>query len=432
MTADPHADVPSPLTDEAFRSEAGRWLAARAPEFQLGSTPTAPPTTLAGYQERQSQAVALARAWQAALAEAGWAGISWPSDVGGRGGTVQQERVFNEEAAVHGISLGPLLISLAMVAPTLLAHGTPTQKARHVPAILRGEELWCQLYSEPGAGSDLAALSTRAVQDDDGWVINGQKVWTSFAVFADWAILLARTNPNRPKHHGISYFLLDMKTPGVEVRPLREMSGTYHFNEVFLSDVRLPPGSLVGELDEGWRVTHTTMAAERAMIGGGSGSSVTDLIALARLYGKEKDPVVRQALARVATIEYLLRFLALRTKAEAAHGAVPGPGASTMKLLFSMKATQSSALALQIEGVAGTLVGASAPYDGKWQHAFLSAPGLRLGGGTDEVQRNALAERVLGLPREPSFDRDVPFRSLERSGSNLTPGSSGTRQTLST
>jgi alkylation response protein AidB-like acyl-CoA dehydrogenase len=417
------------MTDDDFRVEVRQWLALNAPRFQSGPVPTTPLTTLAGYQEHQERAVANARAWQGALAKAGFAGIAVPTDAGGRGGTGEQERIFNEEASVYAINLGPLLISLAMVAPTLMAHGSPTQKSEHVAAILRGEELWCQLYSEPGAGSDLAALSTRAVQDDDGWVVNGQKVWTSFAVFADWAILLARTNLDRPKHHGISYFLLDMTSPGVEVRPLREMSGRYHFNEVFLSDVRLPAGSLVGELDEGWRVTHTTMAAERAMIGSGSGSSTDDLIALARNCGKANDPSVRQALARVATTESLLRFLALRAKAEAARGAIPGPGASIMKLLFTLKATQSSAAAIQIEGMAGTLMGAAAPDDGKWQHAFLSAPGLRLGGGTDEVQRNALAERVLGLPREPSFDRDLPFRSVIGGGSGLREDSDGTRKT---
>ncbi len=267
MPADPEADVRTPPADDVFRSEARQWLAGHAPRFQPETPPAAPPTTLEEYQARLQQAVTTARAWQAELASANWAGIAWPEEFGGRGATVNQERIFNEEAAAYGIGVGPLLISLAMVAPTLLTHGTSAQKRAHLPAILRGEELWCQLYSEPGAGSDLAALTTRAISDDDGWTVNGQKVWTSFAGFADWAILLARTNLDRPKHHGISYFLLDMRSPGIEVRPLREMSGTYHFNEVFLTDVKLPRQSLVGELDEGWRVTHTTMAAERAMIG---------------------------------------------------------------------------------------------------------------------------------------------------------------------
>jgi acyl-CoA dehydrogenase len=414
MPADPEADERPPPGDDAFRSEARQWLAGHAPGFGAGTAPGPPPTTLEGYQARQQRAVAVARAWQAELASAHWAGLSWPEEFGGQGGTANQERIFNEEAAAYGINLGPLLISLAMVAPTLLTHGTTAQKRAHLPAILRGDELWCQLYSEPGAGSDLAALGTRAAGDGDGdgWTVNGQKVWTSFAGFADWAILLARTNLERPKHHGISYFLLDMRSPGVEVRPLREMSGTYHFNEVFLTDVRLPPDSLVGELDEGWRVTHTTMAAERAMIGGGAGSSVTDLITLARELGRNTDPIVRQALARVAATEYVLRFLGLQAKAAADRGGVPGPGASVMKLLFSMKAAQVAATALQIQGMAGTLSGPCAPADGRWQHAFLSAPGIRIGGGTDEVQRNALGERVLGLPREPAPERDIPFGAL--------------------
>jgi acyl-CoA dehydrogenase len=398
--------------DAAFRTQAGKWLAEHAPDFRNGAVTVGPPTTLAEYHERQGRSVALARRWQGELADAGWAGISWPVGFGGRGGTVRQERIFAEELAGHGVSAGPLLIALAMVAPTLMAHGSAEQQEVHLPAILRGDEAWCQLYSEPGAGSDLASLSTRAVREGHGWTVNGQKVWTSLATHADWAILLARTNPDRPKHHGISYFLVDMKTPGVEVRPLREMSGTYHFNEVFLTDVRLPADSLVGEVDEGWRIAHTTMAAERAMIGSGSGSNLDDLFALARRCGRAEEARVRQALARVAITDHLLRFLALQAKAEAARGAVPGPGASIMKLLFSIKASQAAAAALLIQGMAGTLAGPAAPDDGRWQHAFLSAPGLHLGGGTDEVQRNALAERVLGLPREPASDHDLPFRDL--------------------
>ncbi len=406
--------VEEPPEDAAFRGEARHWLTEHAPAFEQLPVSATPPTTLAEYHRRQDISVAHARRWQAALAAAGWAGVSWPIELGGRGGTPRQGRIFAEEQARHPVSNGPLLVALAMVAPTLLAHGSSGQQARHVPAILRGDEIWCQLYSEPGAGSDLASLRTQATPHGDGWIVQGQKVWTSLATHADWAILLARTNPDRPKHHGITYFVLDMKSPGVEVRPLREMSGTYHFNEVFLTDVELPGDSVVGVVDEGWRVAHTTMAAERAMIGSGQGSNIADLLTLARRRGRDGDPVVRQALAEVVIADQILKFLSLRARADAARGAVPGPGASVMKLLFSMKAARASAAALAIEGMAGSLAGPSAPEDGRWQHAFLSAPGLRIGGGTDEVQRNSLSERVLGLPREPAPDRGRPFRELDR------------------
>ena len=253
-----------------------------------------------GKHERKSHDAA--RAWQAELRKGGWAGISWPKTFGGRGASPIQTAIFAEEQARFTVSNGPLMVSINMVGPTLMAHGTEQQQLDHLEKIISGQEIWCQLYSEPGAGSDLASLRTRAVLDGDEYVVNGQKVWNSSARAADWAILLARTDLDVPKHRGITYFIVDMRTPGIDVRPLRQASGAYHFNEVFLTDVRIPVANVLGEPGEGWNVARTTLANERAMIGGGgSRGQVPALIELARKNGKSADPVVRQGIAEVVT-----------------------------------------------------------------------------------------------------------------------------------
>ncbi|RAY16270.1 acyl-CoA dehydrogenase [Actinomadura craniellae] len=401
-------------TEEAlFRAEARTWLAEHAPPFSgtvnarlhFGWGGTA-----AAYEEAERAAARAAQAWQARLHEGGWAGIAWPKAFGGRGGTPIQEAIFAEEAAAFDVSVGPLLIGLAMVGPTLMRHGTAAQRRDHLARLLHGETVWCQLFSEPAAGSDLAALRTRAVRDGADWVVDGQKVWTSGAGVADWAILLARTDLDAPKHRGITYFLLDMRTPGIEIRPLRQMNGSYHFNEVFLDGVRIPADNVVGEADAGWKVVHTTLASERAMIGGGGGARAGGLLALARERGRLADPSVRRAVARVHTLDETLRYLGLRARTALSKGVPPGPEASIMKLLVARRAQEAADAGLLIEGTAGLALG---PGGGdEWQRLLLTAQGLRIGGGTDSIQRNAVAERVLGLPREPAPDRDVPFREL--------------------
>ncbi|MDX6740971.1 acyl-CoA dehydrogenase family protein [Actinocorallia sp. A-T 12471] len=401
----------------AFRAEARAWLAQHAPahagkvrhrlHFEHADTAEE-------YEKAELASVEAAKAWQAALHAGGWAGISWPAAFGGRGGTPAQEAVFAEESDLADVSTGPLLIGLKMVGPTLMRHGTASQCAAHLGPLLRGERVWCQLYSEPEAGSDLAALRTRAVLDEAAgeWVVTGQKVWTSSARVADWAILLARTNTDVPKHQGITYFLVDMRSPGIEVRPLRQMNGSYHFNEVFLDAVRVPAAQVVGEVDGGWKVVHTTLAAERAMIGGGGGEKARALLALAQAHGRADDPLVRQRVAEVFTLDEILRFLGLKMRAAIARGVPPGPEGSIMKLLVARRAHEAALAALEIEGESALLAGADAPDGGAWQQQLLSAQGLRIGGGTDFIQLNAIAERILGLPRRRQPDRDVPFREL--------------------
>jgi alkylation response protein AidB-like acyl-CoA dehydrogenase len=407
--------------EAAFRAEAREWLSAHAPAFeaQFPAVPahgqSAASAEAYGKVERQSHDAA--RAWQAELHRGGWAGISWPKKFGGRGGSPIQTAIFAEEQARFNVSNGPLMVSINMVGPTLMAHGTEQQQADHLERIISGQEIWCQLYSEPGAGSDLASLRTRAIRDGDEWVVNGQKVWNSSARAADWAILLARSDVDVPKHRGITYFIVDMRTPGIDVRPLRQASGAYHFNEVFLDDVRIPAANVLGDVGDGWNVARTTLANERAMIGGGGGrGQVAALLELARKNGRSADPVIRQGLAEVITRDAILRYLGLRARTALSKGVPPGPEASVMKLLVGQYLTAASDLGLQIEGTAGTLAGPDAPSNGEWQFARNSVWAVKIGGGTDEIQRNVLAERILGLPREQQVDRDTPFRDLPGRG----------------
>jgi alkylation response protein AidB-like acyl-CoA dehydrogenase len=278
--------------------------------------------------------------------------------------------------------------------------------------LLRGEEVWCQLFSEPGAGSDLAGLRTRAVRDSDEWVVNGQKVWSSGAHHSELGILLARTAPNAPKHQGITYFVLDMASPGIEVRPLRQINGVAHFNEVFLTDVRVPHDNVVGEVNGGWGVAQTTLGAERALIGGGGAVAFRDLARLARDQGRARDPLLRQRLADAFVRFEILKYLGRRAQAAQRHGRSAEAEASVLKLAMSQHVASNGDLALALEGAPGMLLHGDAPYGGFWQQSFMNQWGVRIGGGTEQVQRNVIGERVLGLPPEPRPDKSVPFREL--------------------
>jgi alkylation response protein AidB-like acyl-CoA dehydrogenase len=364
--------------------------------------------------ERGGDEVAVGKAWQAKLFANGWAGISWPVEYGGRGGTILEEVVFNEEQARAGApSRSMFTIALGMVAPTLMGHGTEAQKERFLRAMLAGEECWSQLFSEPEAGSDLAGLRTRAVLDGDEWVVNGQKVWTSGAHYREQGLLLARTDPTVPKHKGLTCFVVDMHAPGIEVRPLRQMTGHAHFNEVFLTDVRLPADAVVGDVGDGWNVGLTTLMNERVSLGGGGGAAggkvdeITRLIELARRRGLAGNAAVRQRIADAYIRRELIRFLGLRARTALSRGTRPGPEGSVAKLASGLLAQDVGDLALELQGPAGMLAGDDAA-DGYWLGQRLQAPSLRIAGGTDEVQRNILGERVLGLPREPRTEPSRP------------------------
>ena len=393
-------------TDEGeFRAEARVWLAANAERR----------TTNDQHGIGQEAHVARNKAWQQTLFDQGWAGLTWPKEFGGRGLSHTLASIFNQETAAFDVSSGVFTVGIGMVGPTLMAHGSEMQRARYLPPMLRGDEIWCQLFSEPGAGSDLAALGCRAVPDGDEWVVNGQKVWTSMGHFADYGVLLARTDPDAPKHRGITYFIVNMRTEGVSVRPLRQITGIAHFNEVFLSDVRIPAANIVGMVNEGWRVAHTTLTSERGAIGGSTlGPFFNDFVQLARDRGANVDPVRRQGLAELYTRTELLRFLRLRVQSATSRGEMPGAEASVMKLAYSRHWAESADLVESMLGAHGTLFDYTNEQQGYWPRWFLGQWSVRLGGGTDEIQRNVMAERVLGLPREPDLSKDVPWRELPK------------------
>lgn len=363
------------------------------------------------------------REWQGLLAEHGWAGITWPERFGGRGGTPAQQIVFNQELAHFDATSGFITAAQALVGPTLMQHGTPDQQDRYLRPLLTGEEWWCQLFSEPGAGSDLASLATRAVlsagtgpDGEDEWVVDGQKVWTSNAQHSDFGILLARTDPDVPKHDGISFFVVDMRSPGIEVRPLVQAQGVAHFNEVFLSGVRVPARNLVGAVGGGWKVARTTLRNESSMISGaGQATPFAAVLDLARKRGRTGDPLVRQRLARVWGDEQVLRWMGWRTQTAVMTGrrelALHG---SLLKNFFTRSFAHKVGLAVDLEGPEGMLWH-DAEADGFWQYQFINQFASRIGGGTEDVHRNNLGEQVLGLPREPSTDREVPWRETRRS-----------------
>jgi alkylation response protein AidB-like acyl-CoA dehydrogenase len=404
-------DTPEEAT---FRAEARAWLEANAlpkghaDDFSAGIWSTA-------YSE--DTLIKRTREWQGRLYDGGWAGITWPKAVGGRGGKPIEQAIFNQEQARFGVAVGVFTVAIGMVGPTLLRHGTHEQQQRFLPAMLKGDELWCQLFSEPDAGSDLANIKTRAVRDGEEWVVSGQKVWTSSAPRSEWGILLARTDADAPKHKGITYFVVDMASAGIEIRPLRQMTGDAHFSEVFLDEVRIPVGNVIGEVGEGWKVAQTTLASERTAIAGGSGGAdPPGLIALAQELGVADDPLIRQAVVEAHVRGELLRFLRLRSQTALSKGTAPGPETSIMKLAYARFMQQMTTTAMRVQGPTAMLAGEHLPRGGVWTTKFLHAPSLRIAGGSDQVQGNIIGERSLGLPREHQADRDLPFRDLGRTG----------------
>jgi alkylation response protein AidB-like acyl-CoA dehydrogenase len=398
--------------EAAFRAEARAWLEANAipkghpDDFSAG---------IWSSMYSEDTLIKRTREWQGRLYDGGWAGITWPTAVGGRGGRPIESVIFNQEQARFGVAVGVFTVAIGMVGPTLLRHGTPEQQERFLRAMLKGDELWCQLFSETEAGSDLANVSTRAELDGEEWVVSGQKVWTSSAPRAEWGILLARTDPDAPKHKGITYFLLDMATPGIDIRPLRQMTGDAHFSEVFLDEVRIPVANVVGEVGEGWKIAQTTLASERTAIAGGSGGAdPPGLIALAQELGRSHDPIVRQAVVDAHLRSELLRFLRYRSQTALSQGTAPGAETSVMKLVYARFMQQMTNAAMQVQGPLAMLGGAELPRGGVWTTKFLHSPSLRIAGGSDQIQGNIIGERVLGLPSEPRQDRDTPFRDLAK------------------
>lgn len=397
--------------EAAFRSEARAWLSANARPH--AGPPVIPSAIVAEWSPAEEEARLIeARAWQSVKFDAGWAGISWPGLYGGRGGSLIEDRIFAQEEARFDVPRDALVVGTGWCGPALMVHGTSQQRDRFLRPLLRGDEVWCQLFSEPGAGSDLAGLGARAERDGDEWVLTGQKTWTTFAHQADWGLCVARHDASLPKHRGMTAFIVDMRAQGVECRPLVQMTRSANFNEVFLDGVRVPDTLRVGEVGDGWRLVITTFMFERMSASFVAGGTVEALRALAAETGA--DGAVRDRLATLFARSQVLRFTGLRLLTAIARGRPPGPEGSIVKLEGTRLLSDLYDLAIEMLGPAGLLTGTTAPWSGDWSAGFLGAPGLRIGGGTDQIQRNIIGERVLGLPGDVRVDKDVPFEAVRR------------------
>jgi len=360
-----------------------------------------------------------ARDWQATKATAGFAGITWPKRWGGRGGTPMQQVIYGQEETKFEVPRGVFEIGLGMCIPTLMAYAAKETAERYVGPALRGEEIWCQLFSEPAAGSDVAGLRTRAVRDGDDWVVNGQKIWTSGAHFSDYGLLLTRSDPAVPKHKGLSMFFLNMKAPGVEVRRIKQISGTSNFNEVFFTDVRIPDSQRLGDVGDGWKVALTTLMHERLAVGTLGGPDFQDLLELARIVETDGKPALQNAAVRERLADWYieskgLEYTKFRTITALSRGQMPGPESSIYKVVSATKLQEIANFALDLMDSGGLVNDpATAPMRAMFQQALLYSPGGRIAGGTDEILRNIIAERVLGLPGDIRVDRDKPFNEVK-------------------
>jgi alkylation response protein AidB-like acyl-CoA dehydrogenase len=344
-----------------------------------------------------------ARDWTRRLYQAGYAGLSWPTEYGGRGLPLPYQAIYLEEMARADAPDHIGVIGLGMAGPTIMAYGTPEQKAQHLAKILSGETIFCQGFSEPGSGSDLASLRTKAERDGDEFVLNGQKVWSSYAHVADFCILLARSDPTAAKHRGLTYLLLDMRAPGVDVRPLRQITGDPEFNEIFLTDVRVPVSGVLGEIGEGWQVAMTTLLHERGTLGFALTARLEvlfrRLVTTARKVGAADDPQVRDQIAQLYVDLMGLRFTNYRSITTLMRTGVPGPEGSVAKLHWSETNQRLTALALELLGPDAQVSGGGGFWAGYWQYQQLRSRGNTIEAGTSEILRNIIAERVLGLPR---------------------------------
>ncbi|HWH20535.1 MAG TPA: acyl-CoA dehydrogenase family protein [Solirubrobacterales bacterium] len=384
-------------SEEGFRDEVATWLRANNP----GPEP----------EGSLDEVMAFRGEWQRKLHAAGWAGISWPKEYGGRGATMIEQAIFTGEAAAQEAPSPANVLGLAMGGPVVIAHGTEAQKARYLEPILTGEEIWCQGFSEPESGSDLASLKTRAVKDGDEWVVTGQKVWTTFAQYAKWCMLVARTDPDAPKHQGLTYFLMDMKQDGVEAKPLVQITGEGEFNEVFINEARIPDENVVGQVGEGWNVAITTLMNERAGLAFGAiagiHNSLAKLAALANEVREEggtsaaDDAYFRQRIAQLFIEAETMRLNAYRGLTKTMESGIPGPEGSLGKWQWADINQDLTELALEIEGTWAALGRGSdgAIANGAWQYNFLRSRANSIEGGTTDILKNIIAERVLGLPR---------------------------------
>lgn len=397
----------------AFRAEARAWLQANAPVRGQ--------TAEQGPDDEDNSLVKRAKAWQLKKAEAGYGAITWPKEFGGRGGKPMEQVIWNQEQSKFDVPSGVYEIGLGMCIPVMLTYATDEQKERFALPALRGEEIWCQLFSEPGAGSDVAGIRMSAKRDGDDWIVNGQKVWTSGAHYSDWAILVTRSDPAAPKHKGLTFFFVDMKSPGIEARPIRQISGGANFNEVFFTDVRVPDSQRLGEVGGGWKVVITTLMHERASVGG-SGlfgrAGVAEFLEAAKSVMLEDGPAsedksIRRDIANWYVRERGLELTGYRALTALSKGETPGPENSIGKLVAAKQAQDMGTAAQDLAELAGEITDPEyAVAQADFLRPFYWGAGMRIAGGTDEIMRNIIAERVLGLPGDIRVDKDVPFNEL--------------------
>jgi alkylation response protein AidB-like acyl-CoA dehydrogenase len=398
--------------EAAFREKAYKFCAAHL------SLKSSDKETL---QKRLSdrEYMAAAKAYQSAKAANGFAGITWPKEQGGQGLAPIFSVIFGQEESKFDAPAAPFTIGLGMCVPTVIAFATDAQKERHVGPALRGEEIWCQLFSEPSAGSDVAGLKTKAVRDGDDYVINGQKVWTSGAHYSDWGIVLVRTNPDKAKHKGLSMFFIDMKSPGIDVRPIHQMSGGSNFNEVYFTDVRVPANQMLGGEGNGWSVALVTLMNERLAVGGSPGPDYKEIFDWAHTVpGLDGGTLATDASFRQKLADWVVRaegykLAKFRTMTALSKGQTPGPESSIGKIITANQLQDITNTAIESMDHFGIVTdSAHAPLDGVFQQSYMWAAGLRIAGGTDEILKNIIAERILGLPGDVRVDKDVAFKDL--------------------
>jgi alkylation response protein AidB-like acyl-CoA dehydrogenase len=398
-----------------FRKVARDWIAANAPKHLEDELTN--PRPGAARDGRLSDS----KAWQKKKADAGWACLHWPKEYGGRGATPIERVIWQQEEGVYDKLSRPFAIGQGMCGPTVMAYASEDQKREFLPPLASGETVWCQLFSEPAGGSDVAGLRTRAEKDGNDWIINGQKIWTSGAHYSDYGILITRTDPNVPKHKGLTMFFLDMKSKGVEIKPIKQANGMQEFNEVFFTDVRIPDAQRLGAVNDGWNVSLTTLMNERMSIGARVATGFPELFEFCSNLMLEDgvaidDPNVRSKLAGWAVKNSGLTYTSYRSISALSKGERPGPENSIGKLVSGMMMQDIATFAMDLQGAAGLLNGEDAPAAGEFQSLLLSSPSMRIAGGTDEILRNIIAERVLGLPGDIRVDKDVPFNKIATKG----------------
>ncbi len=398
--------------EAAFRAKVRAWLAANATRRKEGEASS----SILSMEGADAELIARSKAWQKKKAAEGYAAISWPKEYGGMGGTPMQNVIYSQEEAQFDVSSDLFILGLGLAMPTLMVLGSPAQKQRFIKPALYGEEIWCQLFSEPGAGSDLAGVRTRAEKDGDHWVVNGQKIWTTLGHIADWGILVARTDPSKPKHKGLSFFLLDMKTPGITVKQIKQISGASSFNEIFFENVRIPDAMRVGNEGDGWKAALTVLMNERVVVGNlSAGNGVGEFLALARATQLGDGPALRNGAVREKIADWYvqsegLKYIHYRTLTAISKGVTPGAENAIAKAVGAVYGQDLPHFAMELMDAGGIIRDPElSPQEAGFQEAWITSPALRIGGGTDEILRNIIAEQVLGLPGDIRVDKDIPF-----------------------